>query len=103
VVDSLVSARGDGVFPYGTMVVNVSGSFVLGLLTGLATYHGMPRAPRLVLGTGFVGAYTTFSTFSFETMQLVERGDARPAMANVAASAVAGGLAAAAGLALAAL
>ena len=103
VVDTVVSDRSGGTFPFGTMVVNVSGSFVLGVVTGLAMYHGLSRPPRVVLGTGLMGAYTTFSTFSFETLQLVEEGGARSAVANVGASVVAGTLAAAGGLALAAL
>jgi fluoride exporter len=99
-VDVLVSERSGSTFPLGTMVVNVTGSFVLGLITGLAMYHGLPRTAREVLGTGLVGAYTTFSTFSFETVQLLEEGELQGALANVAVSLVAGGLAAAAGIAL---
>ena len=68
----------------GTLVVNLSGCFVLGLLTGLAIYDGLPGTPKLVLGTGLVGAYTTFSTFSFETVALLEEGQARAAARNVA-------------------
>jgi fluoride exporter len=100
VFDVLVSERSGSAFPFGTMVVNVSGSFVLGLITGLAMYHGLPKTAKEVLGTGLIGAYTTFSTFSFETVQLLEDGELQGATANVAASLVAGGLAAAAGIAL---
>ncbi len=103
VIDTVVSDRVQGVFPFGTLVVNVSGCFVLGLLTGLAIYDGLPGTPKLVLGTGLVGAYTTFSTFSFETVALLEEGQTRAAARNVALSAVIGTLAAAAGLALAGL
>jgi fluoride exporter len=103
VVDVLVSERSAGAFPLGTMVVNVSGAFVLGLITGLAMYHGLPKSSRVILGTGLVGAYTTFSTFSLETVQLLEDGEIQQALINVAASLVAGGLAAAAGIALAAV
>jgi fluoride exporter len=103
VVDTLVSARVEGAFPFGTLVVNVSGSFGLGLLSGLAIYHGLPGTAKLIVGTGLVGAYTTFSTFSFETVALLEEGEARLAARNVAFSAVVGAAAAAAGLALAAL
>jgi CrcB protein len=103
VVDTLVEERLGGTFPFGTLVVNVSGSLVLGLLTGLAMYHGLARGAKVVLGTGFLGAYTTFSTFSFETLGLFEDGDARAGLANIAVSLVAGGAAGAAGLALAAL
>jgi fluoride exporter len=103
VVDVLVSERSAGAFPLGTMVVNISGAFVLGLITGLAMYHGLPKSSREILGTGLIGAYTTFSTFSLETMQLLEDGELQQALTNVAVSLVAGGLAAAAGLALAGL
>jgi fluoride exporter len=103
VVDVLVSERSAGAFPLGTMVVNISGAFVLGLITGLAMYHGLPKSSGEILGTGFIGAYTTFSTFSLETMQLLEDGELQQALTNVAVSLVAGGLAAAAGLALAGL
>jgi fluoride exporter len=102
-VDTVVTDRVGGAIPVGTFVVNVSGCFVLGLLTGLAIYHGLPGTPRLVLGTGLVGAYTTFSTFSFETVALLEEGEAREALRNVVLSAVVGTLSAAAGLALAIL
>jgi len=103
VVDVLVSERSAGAFPLGTMVVNVSGSFVLGLITGLAMYHGLAKSAEEVLGTGLIGAYTTFSTFSLETLQLAEDGEIQAALVNVAASVLAGGLAAAAGMALAGL
>jgi CrcB protein len=103
VVDVLVSERSAGAFPLGTMVVNISGAFVLGIITGLAMYHGLPKSSREILGTGMVGAYTTFSTFSLETMQLLEDGELQQALTNVAVSLVAGGLAAGAGLALAGL
>ncbi len=103
VVDVVVSERVAGRFPLGTLVVNVSGSFVLGVITGLAMYHGLPKSSREILGVGFVGAYTTFSTFTLETMQLLEDRQARSALINIACSVVAGGLAAAAGIALAGL
>ena len=70
---------------------------------GPGLYHGLSGTPRLVLGTGLVGAYTTFSTFSFETIALLEEGEVTLAVRNVVLSAVVGTLAAAAGLALASL
>ena len=73
-VDGFVRDRTGAGFPWGTLVVNATGSLLLGLLTGLGLYHAFPETPRLVLGTGFCGAYTTFSTFTFETVRLVEAG-----------------------------
>ena len=54
-VDGLVQDRTSGVFPWGTFVVNMAGSFVLGLLTGAVLYHAFPDTPRVILGTGFAG------------------------------------------------
>jgi CrcB protein len=103
VVDGVVTRRTNGHWVWGTFLVNVTGSLLLGLLTGLGLSHGFPRAPRLVLGTGFCGAYTTFSTFAFETARLLEDGAPNAALWNVAGTFLAGGLAAAAGLAVAAI
>lgn len=103
VVDRLVSDAVRRDFPWGTIVINVSGSFVLGFLTGLGLYHAFPADTRLVLGTGFCGAYTTFSTFSFETVRLIEAGRGRAALGNVAISTGVALLAAGTGLALATL
>jgi CrcB protein len=75
-LDGFVQDRTEGVFPWGTFVVNISGSLLLGFLTGLALYHAFGGAPRVWLGTGFCGAYTTFSTFTFESVRLLEEGTA---------------------------
>ncbi len=103
VIDTLVSKRSRTAFPFGTLTVNVSGSLVLGVVTGLVMYHGLGPTPRLAVGTGFIGAYTTFSTFSFETLALFEEGDTSRAVGYIGASLLAGGLAAGLGLVLAAL
>jgi fluoride exporter len=102
-VDGLVQDRTDGAFPWGTFVVNVSGCFILGVLTGLALYHDLAPTTRTVLGTGGMGAYTTFSTFTFETVRLAEEGAVNEALRYSAASFLVGLAAAAAGLALTAL
>lgn len=87
--------------PVGTLAVNVSGSFLLGLVTALALHRAFPEAPTVLLGAGFCGAFTTFSTFAFETVRLAERAERGRALLNVVIT-VAGGLAAAAaGFALA--
>jgi CrcB protein len=102
-LDGFVQDRVSGAFPWGTFVINMTGSFVLGFLTGLALYHAFPDTPRIILGTGFCGAYTTFSTWTFETVRLVEEDALREAALNAGLSLVVGMAAAAAGLALAAL
>jgi CrcB protein len=99
----LVQSRAASRFPYGTVVVNVSGSFALGLLVGLATYQGLDPDVRTVIGTGFIGAYTTFSSFSYDTFGLFESGATRAALVNALGSVGLGLVAATAGFALAGL
>lgn len=101
-VDGFVQSRTRGVFPWGTFVINVSGSFVLGVITGLALYQGLAELPRVAIGTGFCGAFTTFSTFSHETVRLLEEGSLRESGLNAAGSIAAGLVAAGLGLAIAA-
>ena len=79
--DGWVSARTRSALPWGTLTVNVAGSFVLGVLAAAA-----PAWLVELAGTGLCGALTTFSTFSFETVRLVEEGRVRPALLNVAIS-----------------
>jgi CrcB protein len=102
-VASSADDRTEGAFPWGTFVVNVSGCLILGTITGLGLYHDLGSTTRTVLGTGGMGAYTTFSTFTFETVRLAEEGAVDEALRNVAASVIVGLAAASAGLALAAL
>ncbi len=62
-------------FPYGTLFINVSGSFVIGLFLTLATGRlAWPPEYRLFVAVGFLGGYTTFSSFSYETLRLLEQG-----------------------------
>ena len=102
-LDEWVQERTEGDFPMGTLVVNLIGCFVLGVVTGLGIHHGLDAEASTVLGSGGMGAFTTFSAVSFETVRLVEEGDARAAARNVLAQALGGLLAAAAGLAVASL
>jgi len=85
-------------FPYGTLLINVSGSFALGVLIGLAEHHGAPSTLVTVIGTGLLGAYTTFSTFAVDSVGLAERGRMGAAAVNVGASIALGLGAAALGL-----
>jgi len=97
-VELAVRRRAGATFPYGTLLINVSGALVLGVLTGLAVHHGVSARVVTVAGTGLLGAYTTFSTFSFDTVALAEAGRLRAAAANLGASLVLGLGAAAIGL-----
>ena len=102
-LDGMIADRTEGTFPWGTFVINVSGSLLSGFLTGLALYHAFPATPKVVLVTGFCGAYTTFSTFTFETVRLIEESALTEAALNLGGSLVAGTIAAGIGLALASL
>ncbi len=102
-VDTAVGARRFSVFPFGTLTVNLSGSLVFGVITGLALYHAFPTTAKVVVGSGVCGAYTTFSTFSLETVLLAREGERLHAVRNVAANLIGCCVAAGTGLALAAL
>lgn len=102
-VDLAVQHRTGGEFPAGTLVVNLTGSLLLGVVTGLAAHHGLPRTPTVVLGVGLAGGYTTFSTLVWESLALAEAGALVEAAGNALGSVAAGLAAAAAGLGLAML
>jgi CrcB protein len=102
-VDRAIAGRQRGAFPWGTLVINVTGSFLLGAITGLALHHGLPSSAKIVLGTGFCGAYTTFSTFTFETVRLAEEGAVAEAFRNAAGTLVVCAAAGAVGLAVTSL
>ena len=97
--DRAIQSRHDSVFPWGTFAVNVIGSLVLGLVTGAVSAGGASPQVQLALGTGFCGALTTYSTFSYETLRLLEDDARLLAAANVTASIVAGLVAAFLGVA----
>lgn len=82
ILDGVVRSATRVNFPLGTTVINVTGSFLLGLITGLAIAHGLPPAWRSILGTGFLGGYTTFSTASYETIRLAQQRRYRAALFN---------------------
>lgn len=101
IVDGLVRSLARTALPVGTMLINITGSLLLGFLTGLVIGHRAPESLGLILGTGFLGGYTTFSTASFETVRLVQAGRTGLALVNgigsmaacVAAAATGAGLA----------
>jgi CrcB protein len=87
--DRAVQVRHDTVFPWGTFVVNMAGSLLLGLLTGAVAAGAASSQVQLFVGTGLCGALTTYSTFGYETLRLAEDGAKFYAAANVVASVVA--------------
>lgn len=100
-LDGFVQRRTKSPYPWGTFVINASGSLFLGILTGLAMHGDVSASAKTVAGTGFCGAFTTFSTFTYETIRLAEQGATRAAFGNVAANVIVGTLVAGLGLALA--
>jgi len=103
VVDGLVRSRLRTALPVGTIAINITGSFLLGLVAGAVIVHAAPVELQAIAGTGFLGGYTTFSTASFETVRLVQSRRTGLALLNGFGTAVAAVGAAAAGLALASL
>lgn len=85
-IDALVQRRVSGEFPLGTLIVNVTGTFSLGILTGA----GVSGNASLLAGTAVLGSFTTFSTWMLETERLVEEGDDRIGTSNILLSAAAG-------------
>lgn len=76
--------------PLGTWIINLSGSFLLGVLAILHVGHVIPDWLWLLFGTGFLGAYTTFSTFGYETIQMLQQKDTRRAVIYVSSSVILG-------------
>jgi CrcB protein len=98
-VGGWAAARMGATFPYGTLLINVSGSLILGFTMGLLEVRTLSPVIRLGLAIGFVGAYTTFSTFTYETIRLLEDGSDLRALLYVFGSVMAGLAAALLGLA----
>jgi fluoride exporter len=98
-LDGLIRSRIRSTYPVATTVINLTGSLLLGLLTGLVTGQLLPHPWQLIAGTGLLGGYTTFSTASFETVRLIEDRRYRAAALNGIGMLIAGTAAAAIGFA----
>jgi CrcB protein len=96
-LDQAVQARHDSVLPWGTFVVNVAGSFALGVLLAAAALGEVDARAVVLGGAGFCGGFTTFSTFGYETLRLMEDGARLPALINALGSVGVGLVAAFAG------
>jgi fluoride exporter len=95
-LDGAVQDRSSGLFPLGTLTVNAVGSIILGCVAGLSLRYAGAQTAETIIGTGFCGALTTWSTASWETVRLAQEGAAQVAviytLANLVTSLVAGGL-----------
>ncbi|MDO3401912.1 fluoride efflux transporter CrcB [Mycolicibacterium neoaurum] len=103
VVDGAVRHRRSTEFPWATVLINVTGSLLLGFIVGMVLFHGVPRELQLIVGVGFCGGYTTFSTASVETIRLMQRGKHWAGALNAVGTLLITVAAAAAGMAVAAL
>lgn len=97
-LDIAIQRRHLSVLPWGTFAINVTGSFALGVVTGVGTHHGLGSDWTSILGTGLLGGYTTWSTFTWETFALAEQGRRGAAVLNAGGSLALGLLAAGLGL-----
>lgn len=95
--DRFVQSRHDSLFPWGTLAVNAAGSLLLGVLAGASLVGATTSTAGLLVGVGFCGALTTYSTLSYETARLVEQRARLYALANIAGTIAAGLVAATAG------
>lgn len=100
VVDGAIKGRRARTFPAATLIINISGSLVMGVIAGLVMYHAVPADVKTIVGTGFCGGYTTFSTASFETVRLAEQRRSLLAMTNAVGSMIGCAAACAVGLVL---
>jgi len=98
-IDGVIRRRVRSEFPWSTFMINVSGSLLLGVVTGLILFHHDPPDLKLIIGAGFCGGYTTFSAASFESVRLLQRRLYGAALANVVGTMVVTMAAAALGLA----
>ena len=73
VLDGAIRHRRSADFPWATMLINITGSLLLGVIVGLVLFHGAPGELQTIVGVGFCGGFTTFSTASVETIRLIQR------------------------------
>lgn len=99
-LDAWTKQRWQSSFPLGTVVINITGSLFLGVLAGMVLFHDQSSTWQTVLGTGFCGGYTTFSTASFETVRLIQQRRRGLALLNALVSLVLSVAACALGLAV---
>lgn len=102
-VDGTIRSRVHGVLPVATILINVSGSLLIGLVAGAHLYLGLPTSWQLLLATGFCGGYTTFSAAAVETVRLAQSGERGRALVNLLGTMVLTVAAAALGLGIMAL
>ena len=88
VLDGFIRSRLKTEFPYATVLINVTGSAVLGVVAGLVAFGSTPEQVQAIVGVGFCGGYTTFSTASVETVRLLERRRYRLAASNAIGTAL---------------
>jgi fluoride exporter len=100
VLGSYIGSRYGVRFPYGTFVINMTGSFLIGFILALLSRTTVSPYWRYLIPIGFIGAYTTFSTFEYETLRAVQDGQVTTGLLNVALSVVVGFLAVWAGAAM---
>jgi fluoride exporter len=100
VVGTYIGSRYGVRFPYGTFVINISGSFLIGFIVALLARTTASQYWRYLIPIGFIGAYTTFSTFEYETLRAVQDGQLTTGVLNVALSVVVGFMAVWAGAAI---
>lgn len=102
-IDGAVQDRSRGVLPIGTITVNVIGSLVMGIVTGVVLFHGGSETARTIVGTGFCGGLTTWATASWETVRLIEEDEFAAGLVNSVGGMAVSVAAAGAGVAVLAL